>query len=341
MKPPWEGTWNAVRYRSAAVDHVESYFLKATAPDAERAVWLKATILASAADGPGRAVAEGWAIAFDHREAERHNVAVKHTVPLSQASFDERDLGVQWSEPSTGDAMSLAPGTTRGAISSGAHRIEWDLSFSERDRPLVLFPHPKMYTGPLPKTKQVSPHPDVPMSGEVAVDGDRWNLEGWLGMQGHNWGAGHVELYAWCHCNQWHQEEELVVEVAAGRVRLGPVLLPVLNVVAVRHRGVDYPFNGPRSMLTSRADIGLRRFTFASRSRHGRIEGIFEAPVEDFVGLRYPNPSGPITHCLNSKLAKGRLRLEPHDAPPVELSTDAAALEVGTFRADHGVKMYA
>ena len=30
------------------------------------------------------------------------------------------------------------------------------------------------------------------------------------GMQGHNWGTRHAELYAWAHCNQWDGDDELV-----------------------------------------------------------------------------------------------------------------------------------
>jgi hypothetical protein len=103
---------------------------------------------------------------------------------------------------------------------------------------------------------------------------------------------------------------------------------------------VDYPFNGLRQMVSTRADIGLRRYTFSGRSKHGSIEGLFDAPAESFVGLRYRNPRGPTTHCLSSNLASGRIRFEPSGQPAVELRASAAALEIGTLRADHGVKMY-
>lgn len=342
MKPPWEGSWNGVRFRPEGGDHLESFYLKATAPDAERAFWLKATIISTAGEEPEGTLAEGWAIAFDHRQAERSNVAVKHSLAFTDATFDRRNLDIHWSLPGAGDEFHLVAGETHGLITSGAHRIEWQLSFpTDGVRPLVVFPHPRLYTGPFPTTKQISPYPDVRMSGQLTVDGSPWKVDQWHGYQGHNWGTQHVELYAWCHCNQWQQEEELVLEAASGRVRAGPLLLPVMSVVNVRHRGVDYPFNGLRQLVATRADIGLRRYTFSGTSRAGRIEALFEAPVEDFVGLWYRNPRGPTTHCLNSKLASGRIRFEPADGPPIELTTRAAALEVGTIRADHGVKMYA
>jgi hypothetical protein len=70
------------------------------------------------------------------------------------------------------------------------------------------------------------------------------------------------------------------------------------------------------------------------------VEGLFEAPVEEFVGLYYPNPVGLTTYCLNSKLAAGRIRFEREGAAPLELRTEAAALEIGTKRSDHGVRMH-
>lgn len=339
MKPPWEGSWNGVRFRPDGKDHIESFFLKATAPDTKRAIWLKATVLAAAAE-PDRVTAEGWAIAFDHRDKERRNVGVKHTVPYAEASFSDRDLAIDWQVAGSDDALHLAPGKTAGTISTGEHRIGWDLRFAGDDRPLVAFPHPRMYTGPFPKTKQVSPYPDVRLDGYVTVGDERWDVADWYGMQGHNWGSRHTELYAWCHCNHWDEDAELVLEAMSGRVRVGPVLLPVLSSVNVRHRGVDYPFNGLRQVVGTRADIGLRRYTFSAQSKLGRLEGLFEAGVDDFVGLYYRNPQGPTTHCLNSKLATGRIRFEPRGRAPLELTTRAAALEVGTLRTDHGVKMH-
>jgi hypothetical protein len=328
-----------VRFRAEGTDHIESYFLKATAPDAQRAVWLKATIFSTAAD-PARTSAEAWAIAFDHRNGGRRQVAVKHTVPMARASFSRDDLDIEWQVPNADDRMRLEPGATHGAIRTGEQRIAWDLRFSGDDRPMVPYPYGWMYTGPLPSQKQVSPYPDVRFDGQVTIGDEQWVLEQWSGMQGHNWGRRHSELYAWLHCNQWEQDADLVLEAMSGRVRVGPVLMPVLSTICVRHRGVDYAFNGPRQLAGTRADIGLRRYTFSTEGKHGRIEGLFEAKVDEFVGLHYANPQGKMTHCLNSKLASGRIRFEAAGRPPLELTTKAAALEVGTLRADHGVKMH-
>ena len=39
----------------------------------------------------------------------------------------------------------------------------------------------------------LTPIPTATVSGEASIDDERWVLDGWRGMQGHNWGAGHSE----------------------------------------------------------------------------------------------------------------------------------------------------
>ena len=331
--------WNGVRF--AGGNHVESYFLKAVDPQAQRALWLKATIFArEAVAGLGSVcLAEAWAIAFDHRDGARRHVAAKHQVPFGEASFARERLDVRWPGPRS-EYLALQDGRTRGEVGQGDERIRWDLRFPCDDRPSVTLPLPRMYTGPFPSSKTVTPHPDLRFDGEIEAAGMLWTIKGWRGMQGHNWGRGHAERYAWSQCNQWEGGEDFVLEAVSARVRGGPFLLPVLTLVTVRHRGVDYELNAPVRFLRHAAQIDLRRHTFTAEGRFARVEGEVEADTDDFVGLYYANPSGPMTHCLNTKLARARVRFEAEGRPPLVLSSQAAALEIGTRRRDHGVRMY-
>jgi hypothetical protein len=332
---------NAVRFDPAAGgDHVESYFLKANEPSGDRALWVKATIFASARE-PGRPLAEGWAIAFDRRGGQNKHVAVKHVLPFSDALFGKEGLDVAWSlSGASEERMRMRPGETHGRIARREHAIRWDLRFEGEARPFIPFPHPAMYRGKFPKSKTLTPYPDLVFSGEVEVDGERWDLSGWRGMQGHNWGRGHADLYAWCHVNSWESEAELVVEALSGRVRVGPVLTPLVTIVCARFRGVTYTWNGPLEIARAHGDVGLRRYSFSAENRAARIEGSFEAETDDMVGLYYPNPDGPMTYCLNSKLARAHVRFEASGRPPVVVKSRAAALEIGTRDAEHGVRMY-
>jgi hypothetical protein len=332
--------WNAVRFDPAARrGHVESFFLKANDPTGDRALWLKATIFASEL-APERPIAEGWAIVFDRRGGERHHVGVKHTLPYANASFDREGLGVRWALSASGDRFELSNRHTRGVITMGGERVSWDLALTGEARAVVPFPSLRLYETALPKLKYVTPLPDARFDGELGVRGERWAIEGWRGMQGHNWGR-HAELYAWCHANVWDEDPELVLEGGSARVRVGPVLSPMTTLVTVRHRGVVYDMNRPIDIVRARGDVTLRRWTFAASGKHARIEGIVEADTEDMVGLYYPNPEGTTTYCLNSKLARARVRFEAEGRPPLSLTTRAAALEIGTRDAAHGVRMVA
>lgn len=337
---------NAVRFdpRARGRGHVESYFLKANEPNGERALWVKATIFCSSVE-PDRAVAEGWAIAFDKRSGKAKNIAVKHTLPYSSASFGASGLDVGWAftppSASREERMEIRPGKTSGFISRREQSIDWSLSFAGEASPFVPFPHPSMYTGRFPKSKTLTPYPDLVMNGEVVVSGERWEISGWRGMQGHNWGVGHADLYAWCHVNAWEGDtEELVVEALSGRVRVGPVLTPVLTLVCARYRGVTYLWNGPLELVRNHGDIGLRHYSFSAENGFARIEGSFESTTDDMVGLYYPNPEGPMTYCLNSKLSRANVRLSVRGRAPVVATSKQAALEIGTRDSEHGVRMY-
>jgi hypothetical protein len=196
-----------------------------------------------------------------------------------------------------------------------------------------------MYDGPLPSTKLVSPYPDARFTGHYAVDGARVEVAGWRGMQGHNWGTRHAERYAWGHCNQWDDDDDLIVEGATARVKVGPLLAPPLTVLCVERRGVRYAFNEPLVLLRSRGVLGARAWAFHAESRLARVEGELTAETRDFVGLHYENPDAAMTYCLNSKIAAGTLRLAVKGRPALTAHTRAAALEIGTKDPAHGIAM--
>lgn len=323
--------WNAVRCKDdAAGGHVESYFLKLNDRQGRRALWLKATILVR--EGGAPRFAEAWAIAFDR---DGRHIATKETLLLSKASFDPLGLGVVVSR------MCLEPGRVRGEVASGDHRITFDLTFTTDVAALVPFPSERMYDAPVPSSKLVSPHPDARFSGVYTVDGETVQVDGWRGMQGHNWGTRHAELYAWAHCNQWDGDDDLVLEGVTARVKVGPLLAPPLTVVCVRHRGVRYDFNAPLSLLRARGTIDTRRWTFTAKQARATVSGELWADTRSFVGLSYENPDGATTYCLNSKIARGRIRLSVRGRPEVEAMTQCAALEIGTKDPGHGVAMLA
>jgi hypothetical protein len=365
-------SWNLARFDPALVDpkrgHVESTFIKLNDPAAPRALWVKFTIFApteKTSGGPphdrGRTVAEAWAIAFDRTVVDgpppsyrdgstavrgggpsRH-VAAKRTVPIEQAFFTRARpyrvevAGVEF------DGQRL-----HGEIAHGHARIRFDVTLDVRDRaPFVPFPLPAMYRGAFPKSKLVSPIFDARANGEVIVEASgasrSWEVRDWPAMQGHNWGAGHADLYAWAHINAWNEPDgrDVVFEGFSGRVKIGRIRTPLVTMIGLRHRGVRYEARLPGELLRAHGRIDkLRKWTFGAKQAGATIEGELEIRDEDTVGLYYPNPTGEMTYCLNSKIARADVRFTPRGRAPIHLTSDAAALEIGTHDASHGIRMY-
>lgn len=326
-----------LRYRGKARGHVESWFFKANDPTGRRAIWLKSTVFARAAKGVPP-VAEAWAVAFDR---DRGHVATKTTVLLETARFAHGALDVEI------DGCLLSLGRTRGSVATGWRHVAWDLAIGpELSEPILHLPSRALYeAGRLPSSKLVTPLADARASGHVLVfhghgNEERWAIDGWPCMIGHNWGRRHPHLYAWGHCNAW-DVPGLVFEAISARVRMGPMLSPMATAAFVRWRGRRFDLNAPRALAHNRGIVSLRRWEIDAAHAGVRVKCELSAETDDLVGLHYANPNAATTYCLNSKLAKARLELEIAGEPPVVAHSHAAALEIGTRDPAHGVRMYA
>jgi hypothetical protein len=304
---------------------VESWFVKANDPSGERALWLKWTIFAQ----QNGVIAEAWAVAF--RRGGPHT-AVKTSVPFARARFAEDALGAEV------DGARLDRTSARGEVASGGRRIAFDLAFEARGAPFVHWPRPWMYERAFPSFKLTSPLADARASGTITVDCDTWPAETWPAMIGHNWGPRHGDLYAWSHVNSWDDAEDLVLEGFTGRARIGPLRTPLVTVVLLRWRGVTHAMNGALDVLRARGEIAPRRWKVHARGDGAEVDGEVWAETDDMAGLRYANPSGPVTYCLNTKLARGRIEIGT-PAGKLVAHTRAAALEIGTHDERHGVRM--
>ena len=321
--------WNATRFDpGSALGHVESHFLKLNDESGERALWLKATILHKLGEP---AVAEAWAVAFDR---ELGHVAAKQVVPWESAAFSREELAIRVAD------VEIAPARAQGVVAADGARIAWSLAFAGDAAPFALLPQ-RLYADGTGNAKIVSPHPDLRFSGHYRVGDRRVEVDGWRGMQGHNWGQRHTHAYGWVHCNVWAGADDLVLEGITARVKLGPLLSPPITLVIAVQAGERHYFTLPGSLLRARGRIAPRSWEFRAANANARIEGSFSADTADFVGLHYENPDGAMTYCLNSKIARGHVRLEVAGRPALEAHTRAAALEIGTRDPDHGVKMLA
>ena len=317
--------------------HVESYFLKFNDPASGRALWIKFTICAPAGR-PQDAVGETWAIYFDARDPSRM-VGMKESFPLRECRIRREPLRLEF-----GGSVFEPRGTTGGLRNAEGHGIKWNLAWTEGTEPLVLFPYAGMYTFRLPKSKVLTPYPDSRFGGTVEVDGTQWAVEGLPGMQGHNWGEEHAHYYGWVQGTVFDDGTEGFFEGFSGKVKIGPLVTPFVSMAFLRVGDRIWRFDGPSSWLSGKVDLVTDRWTFDIPGATHRVRGEIGAPRERFAGLRYYDPTGRVSYCLNSKVSDARIELVNRATGRVErtlASTAGFALEVLTKDPNHGVRMFA
>ncbi len=327
-----------LRYRDGEDGHVESWFLKANDPNGRRALWIKSTVFSRAQHG-APPVAEAWAIAFDR---DRGHLVTKTQVPFESARFAKGTLDVAV------DGCELSLGRARGEVASGGRRIAYDFAIGpERSKPIVHLPSTALYDTTFPATKLVTPLADARIDGEIRLvrgpseEEERWSVDGWPAMIGHNWGRGHAHLYAWSHVSTWDDAEDLVFEGVSARVRIGPMLSPMATAVFLRIGKESFDLNGKELVGVNRGLISLRRWEATARGSGLRVRAELSAETDDLVGLHYPNPRGAMTYCLNTKLARARVEIAMPGGRTMIATSRCGALEIGTRDAHHGVRMYA
>jgi hypothetical protein len=172
------------------------------------------------------------------------------------------------------------------------------------------------------------------VSGRVELRGERLDLDGWPGTLGHNWGAQHAERWIWL---QGAFADGGWIDLALGRVRLGPVVTPWIANGALSLDGERVRLGGierTRATLVDEAPTACRLVV------HGagvRVAGVVAAPREQTVAWRYADPGGGEHHTLHCSVADLRLRVERRGETAELRCPAGAAYEIGLRETDHGI----
>lgn len=314
---PWdpELSDNAPRFVAGRRGHVESYFLRANDPTRPRALWLKVTILAPLEGAP---IAEVWFVWFDGEAGT--TFGHRDTVPLSAAAFGEIGGGIGI----TAGTCTLrlgATGKASGSMERAGQHASWSLSWTSQESALSdrlsIFPWKLLRTGPFPKSKLLTPFPSLRFGGEVQIGKERVSLDGWTGMQGHNWGKEHAFEYAWGQClfPAADGEPEAMVEGFTGRVRALGRTTPRMSALVVRRGARTYRFDRLLDYWTQQATLASRAWTVRLASDDGIASLTMDAGQMPLACLGYRNPDGHLSYCLNTKLARTWLHVQPRSGP--------------------------
>ncbi len=324
---------NHARYRPGdRRGFYESFFLRANHASEPQAFWIRYTLM-SPKGRPEDAVGELWAVWFDGRTGA--HIAVRNETAPGRFSFARDRFDV-----SVGGAR-LGAGYATGAATSKDHVISWQLEFSGDQAPLLLLA-PGLYDRAWPRAKALVGLPLARFSGWLEVDGRRHDVADWVGSQNHNWGSRHTDFYAWGQVAGFDGMPEAFLEVATGRVKLGPLWTPAMTLVVLRTAEGEWRCDSVASALRARAHVGYFDWRFDAGTGDVRVRGRISADHEDFVGLRYLNPPGGVKQCLNSKIADCRVEVFADDKAPVVLECRRrAAFEILTDDRSHGVPLLA
>lgn len=301
---------NHPRFRTRT-DHVESWFFKANDPHRSRALWIKATVLCRKR---GSQLAEVWCSVFD---ADRVR-AFRASSPLEPSQFvahDDSSVAISihdhvWHLHRRGGAL-------RGRFESPSDRLSWDLSFTRFDgplgEPLCLFPTRRMIDATFPRNQLLTPFPVAQVAGELVWNQERIDLSTWIGMQGHNWGKAHPPEYAWGQTLFWDTRGVpfALCEGASGRIAIGGIATPLLSLLVVRRREIEYRFDRIIDIWHQHPKLQFPTWQLALRGNRARATLVMRGEPERMVCLGYDNPNAPRAWCHNSKTSSVTLRVEP------------------------------
>jgi len=327
---------NGVIWRPTIAGHVESYFIKLNLVEHKLALWVRFTFYVPKG-APDQAKCEVWAIFFDVGNPG-NLIGMKDSYPVGEATID-------FDAPRIEVAGSVfEPPHTEGEVTRNGRSISWNFDWTPLAEPLIHFPYEAMYTERIPRTKAVSPYPHALASGFFKVDSEAVEFSDVPMMQGHNWGRGHLHNSAWAHSNCFEGRDNVYFEGMSAGLKRDPAQAPVRSLAFLYREGELIRFDTPQSFVSGPIEIFHDMWRFTIKGRGYALEGEISAPKELFVALRYHNPGGSFSYCLNSKVATAHLVLRELKSGRVvdELfSPNACSLEVQTTDENHGVKVFA
>ena len=308
--------------------HYESFYLKAADPSGAGALWIRHTIHKRPGSEPTCSI---WFTLFAPEEPGPPRA--------TKATYDAGRLSVPGGSYVRIADAEIGPGSATGRIATDAFEAKWELRFDDRHEPLRHLPSERMYRAKLPRTKLLSPHPGALFSGTVTIDGQQTRLDAWPGMVGHNWGAEHAERWVWLHGAEFEGGEPGdYLDVAAGRIKLGPMTTPWIANGSICLGGVPHQLGGLGRIYGTSIEERPTGCQFVLPGKGITVRGEVGSDASNFVGWIYADPDGGEHNTVNSSVADMELRVERPNHKHLHLRVSrGAAYELGMRETDHGI----
>jgi hypothetical protein len=309
--------------------HYESFYLKLTRPGGGKGAWIRHTVHKRRGEEPTCAL---WFVLFD-AEAEGPR-ATKRQFGADELSVPP-DSYIRVADATLGDGHAI------GRVETDALEARWDLAFSDTHEPFHHLPREFLYRAPLPKTKFLSPYPDAVFNGQIELNGERIDVQGWRGMIGHNWGAEHAERWVWVQGSGFEgRSPEDYFDMAVGRIKVGGATTPWVGNGMLFLDGRAHRLGGFGHIPSTQVTEGPTGASFELKGKGVKVRGNVKAPAKDFVAWIYADPVGPEHNTLNCSISDLELQVELDGRPAETLEVaGVAAYEFGTRDKDHGIPL--
>ena len=308
--------------------HYESFYIKATQPGGGRGVWIRHTVHKPPSADPTAAL---WLTLFDAEAPGPRAV---------KATFGADELSAPEGAYIRIDGALLEVGRAAGEIAVPELPASWHLRFADEGEAFHHLPYARLYEAPLPRTKFLSPYPSARFDGHLSVGGEEIEVASWPGMVGHNWGAEHAERWVWVQGAFLDGEEPAYFDLAAGRIKLGPVQTPWVGNGMLRIGGTEHRLGGLDRALSTKITEQPTSCAFRISGKGIRVGGRVSSEARNFVAWVYADPKGPEHNTLNCSIADLELEVERDGSAPQRLDLiGAAAYELGTRDTDHGIPL--
>ena len=306
--------------------HYESFYIKATHPSGGRGAWIRHTVHKRPGEEPTAAI---WFTLFD---------ADSPGPRATKASFGADELSAPPGAYIRIDGAVLEPGRAKGGIESPELAASWDLEFDDPGEPFHHLPYARLYETSLPRTKFLSPYPRALFTGELRVDGEPIEVAAWPGHDRPQLGHRARRALGVDPGVGLGGEEGSYLDMAAGRIKFGPLTTPWVANGMLRIDGVEHRLGGFDRVLSTKLDESPTGCQFEISGKDVKLRGRVSSEPRNFVAWVYADPKGPEHNTLNCSISDLALEIEQAGREPrrVELA-GAAAYEIGMRSTDHGI----
>ncbi|MGK5087653.1 hypothetical protein WDW86_08855 [Bdellovibrionota bacterium FG-2] len=284
----------------------EVWYLKLNDPSAQRALWLRFTLLVS--HNGFKRIAEVWAIFFQRGlTKDISKIALKQTFSIENFANNPSSTGIQIAQ------SELTSSLTKGAIQSKGNSIEWDLKISSaQDYSFNMVPE-TLSRLKVVKNTAVTVAEDLRFTGTSKINGETVSWNQAPGMQGHLSGPKNGHSWTWGHCNCFTDEKgnavPFVFDGLTARAQVAGAPTPWLSTFFFLYRGTPYRFNTLWDALRVRSSHSHTEWSFQADRGELSFRGEAKAEHKDFAGVTYEDTNGSLLYCANSKLSNMKIHV--------------------------------